>query len=355
MSSAAMEESVRVTHKDIAARFGCDKSTVSLALRGNPRIPEETRRQICELAEQMGYRPDPALALLARHRWARHEAGGGATLAYLVDRSNGEAYDQQRRQFAWAKERAQQRGYNLIEFDLSAYPTSTAASNVLYHRGIPGLILPHMPHGAEVRLSGSEWNRFTVVCSALGWARAPFHVVGPDIFEGTRRLWQETVKRGYRRIGAAMFRHNPVAIDDYTRLGASMVEQAELVPEALRIPILQSDPLDKAAFMTWFEKYRPEVVIGFINRVHEWLTDEGYRVPEDVAFACLNVWPGDPHAGLSVQSAQVARAAVDFLIAQMHENQWGVPSVQECLLLESHWVDGPTLPTKRSTVVSLNG
>src|SRR5690349_8145117 len=116
-----MADSIRITHKDIAARFGCDKSTVSLALRGNPRIPQDTRNQICRLAESMGYRPDPALAMLARHRWARDEAQTGSTLAYLVETSNGYAYEQQRNQLAAAAERAQQRGFKLMEFDLAPY------------------------------------------------------------------------------------------------------------------------------------------------------------------------------------------------------------------------------------------
>ncbi len=343
-----MSENVRVTHKDIAQRFGCDKSTVSLALRGHPRIPAETRRQIAELAEQMGYRPDPALAMLARHRWARHDADVGATLGYLVDTSDAHAYDQQRSQFESARERAFQRGYNFIEFDLADYRTSEGASNVLYNRGIQGLILPYMPPGAAGRLTGVEWNRFTVVCCSFGWARAPFHVVAPDIFEGTRRVWREVVQRGYQRIGAAMFRHTPVALDDFSRLGACMVEQAELVPPAEHIPILQSDPLDKAAFLAWFRQHRPEVVIAFVNRVYEWLVEEGVRVPADVAFACLNVWPGEELTGMSVQHPQVARSAVDFLISQMHENQLGIPRVQHCLLLEPDWVEGTTLPPRET-------
>lgn len=341
-----MDSSVRVTHKDIAAKFGCDKSTVSLALRGHPRIPEETRRQICALAERMGYRPDPALSMLARHRWARHRSGSGATLAYVVDKSDTPAYEQQKNQFSYARERASERGYNLVEFDLSIYRSSEAASHVLYHRGIPGIVLPYMPHGAEVRLSGPEWDRFTVVCCSFGWSRAAFHVVAPDIFEGTRRTWQQVVRRGYTRVGAAMFRHHPVALDDFTRLGGSMVEQAELIPPEHHIPILQSDPLDRDAFLSWMEEHQPEVVIGFVNRVYDWLIGAGYRVPEDVAFACLNVWPGEPHSGMSVQHPQVARSAVDFLISQMHENQAGRPKVQHCLLLEPDWVEGVTLPDK---------
>src|SRR5690606_16565576 len=103
-----------------------------------------------------------------------------------------------------------------------------------------------------------------------GWSRAAFHVVAPDIFEGTRRTWQQVVRRGYTRVGAAMFRHHPVALDDFTRLGGSMVEQAELIPPEHHIPILQSDPLDRDAFLSWMEEHQPEVVIGFVNRVYDW-------------------------------------------------------------------------------------
>ena len=344
---AVMPETVRITHKDIAVRYGCDKSTVSLALRGHPRIPEATRQQICSLAESMGYRPDPALSMLARHRWARYDAETGATLAYLVDSSDEGAFEQQRNQLAAAADRADQRGYRLTEFDLAEYRSMERASNVLYNRGIQGLILPYMPQGAETRLTGPEWNRFAVVCCSFGWARAPFHVVAPDIFEGTRRVWQQVVARGYRRVGAAIFRHTPVAVDDHSRLGGCMVEQNALIPAGRHLPILLSDPTDKEAFLTWVRQHQPDVVIGFINRCYHWLVEAGYRVPGDVAFACLNVWPGEPLSGMSVQHPQVARSAVDFLISQMHENHFGVPPVQHCLLLEPDWVEGITLPEVR--------
>src|SRR5690606_4978537 len=77
--------SLRVTHRDIAKKFGCSGATVSLALSDNPRIREEVRRRIHELAEQMGYRPDPALTMLARNRFAARTTKYQATLSYLVN------------------------------------------------------------------------------------------------------------------------------------------------------------------------------------------------------------------------------------------------------------------------------
>jgi LacI family transcriptional regulator len=44
--------------KDIAAKTGFSVNTVSLALRGSSRIPDETRRQISEAADQLNYLPN---------------------------------------------------------------------------------------------------------------------------------------------------------------------------------------------------------------------------------------------------------------------------------------------------------
>lgn len=340
-----MSKPLRVTHRDIARRYGCDKSTVSLALRGSPQVSAETRRRIRELAEEMGYQPDPTVAKLARHRWARKKAGPGETLVYLInrDRESSEVW-LQRLFLEPARRGAEARGYQLIEFDLSAYPSGDAASNVLYNRGIQGLILPPMLRSAESALQGRGWDRFTIVCCSIGWLRTPHHWVAPDLFESTRRVWQRVVARGYQRIGAALFRHDPVAEDDFTRLGASYAEQVELVPPERRIPFLRSGPKDRDAFFAWLDRHKPDVVISTFNRAYEWLVSAGYRIPEDLAFACLTVWPTDRCAGMSVQINEVGKAAVDFLVSQMLDYQRGVPEIQQCLLLEPRWVEGETLP-----------
>ncbi|MFZ9938268.1 MAG: LacI family DNA-binding transcriptional regulator, partial [Luteolibacter sp.] len=44
------------TMADVARASGVSKNTVSLALRGSPRVAGETLRRIVETAEAMGYR-----------------------------------------------------------------------------------------------------------------------------------------------------------------------------------------------------------------------------------------------------------------------------------------------------------
>src|SRR4051812_3483927 len=131
----------RVTHRDIAEKYGCDRSTVSLALSGHPRIRADVRDAINALAKKLGYRPDPGLSMLARHRFAPRASPAPANIAYLVDTKEPD-YKLQIRHLAVAKRRAWERGYQVHEFDLAEYPSGEAASNVLHHRGVRGLIIP---------------------------------------------------------------------------------------------------------------------------------------------------------------------------------------------------------------------
>lgn len=338
-----MSESRRVTHRDIAQKFGCDRSTVSLALSGHPRIRAEIRASITALAERMGYRPDPSLSLLARHRFANRREAPAADIAYLVD-TREKSYDLQIRHFRAANRRAQKRGYRLFEFDLADYPSGEAASNVLFHRGIRGLIIPTLAPNMAACFADPGWNRFTAVCCSVGWVRVPFHIVTNDIFEGTRLVWRETVRRGYQRIGAALFRHTPVAEDDFARYGASVAQQEELVPARRRLPFLRCDPFDRAAFFAWLRRYQPDAIISFISRPYEWLLEAGWRVPQDVAFVCCNIQPPYPLAGLAMDTDELGEAALDFLVAQIHDQARGVPAQQQIVQLQRRWVEGTTLP-----------
>ncbi len=338
----------RVTQQDIADRLRLDKSTVSLALRNSPSIARDTRVKVQAMAEKLGYRPDPALATLARQRWAGHETGSGATLAYLVD-SRMPNFATHGRFLPAARARADQRGYRLYEFDLADYATIEAASRVLHHRGIRGLLVPQFAHTDGPSILELPADHFTVICLDLGWLPVPFHIVAPDTFQAVRQVWREVIDRGYERIGGAMLSHSPPAVDDATRLGASEAAQQEWLPKRRRLPLLRTGNMDRTSFCRWLDRHQPEVVIGFISRVYDWILSTGRRVPEDVAFAALGVvLTESPHlTGVVRQEQNIGAVGIDALIAAMNENEWGRPTLQRKLLLEPQWHEGATLPHRR--------
>ena len=57
-----------ITIKDLAEQLNISVSTVSRALKDNPEISQATRRQVQELAKQLGFRPDPIAVALKTHK-----------------------------------------------------------------------------------------------------------------------------------------------------------------------------------------------------------------------------------------------------------------------------------------------
>ena len=66
---------IRPTLRDIGRKTGFHYSTISLALRGHPRIPEATKQIIREAAEGLGYWPDPMLSVLCAYRLTKRLPG----------------------------------------------------------------------------------------------------------------------------------------------------------------------------------------------------------------------------------------------------------------------------------------
>src|ERR1700722_16767953 len=75
----------RVTMAEVARSAGVHVTTVSLALRNHPRLPEETRGRIQRIAERLGYRPDPVLRALVAYRGRLAGRRSMPTLAYITN------------------------------------------------------------------------------------------------------------------------------------------------------------------------------------------------------------------------------------------------------------------------------
>jgi LacI family transcriptional regulator len=58
----------RVTVLDVAERAGVSHTSVSMALRGSPRVSEEKRRRILNIVREMNYQPSAAAQLLRANR-----------------------------------------------------------------------------------------------------------------------------------------------------------------------------------------------------------------------------------------------------------------------------------------------
>jgi LacI family transcriptional regulator len=135
----------RVTLADIAAKAGVHVTTVSLAIRNHPRLPEATRTRIQNLAKEMGYTPDPLLKALIAYRGQVMARRNPPTLAYVTNWNTRWGWKKvtAHPQFhAGAEATARALGYNLEHFWMREPDlTQERLSSILYSRGITGLII----------------------------------------------------------------------------------------------------------------------------------------------------------------------------------------------------------------------
>ena len=336
--------SARITLRQVAEAARISLAGASMALRDCPNISPATRQRVQELARKMGYRPDPALSIIAAHRWRAREGFSGVVLAYLVQAYPGSPAQ---RIFNSLQPAAERHGYHIEMFDRVQSGGDTELSRLLIKRGIRGVLCGPMP--VDRPPPALDWDHFSVV--SCGWKdpHCPFHSVESDYFASMELAWEEVWKLGYRRIGLATFLHEPPDVDDERRMGAVLWRLDRLRPSNLRIPPLTCHPLDRAAFLKWFNRHRPEAVIALHIPPLNWLRAAGWRVPQDAGFACLLGQRPPDCAGLVDAMDARAEAAIDLVDSELRHSRRGIPALARTVLIEPTWQPGPTLVARTAS------
>jgi PAS domain S-box-containing protein len=191
----------RATLATIAKRMGCTVATVSMALRGHPRISEGTRRRVQVLAREVGYRPDPHLGKLMHIlRSARRTRGIHATLYALTDAPEGGEPLGYRRVLKSARAAAEALGYRLEVGRVdSADPWSLQKR--MHDQGVEGvLVLPSLPTtGWDAVL---DWRAFAVVSAQAGIPNPVADSVRPDWKGAVDIALAEVAASGRYRVAA---------------------------------------------------------------------------------------------------------------------------------------------------------
>jgi LacI family transcriptional regulator len=342
----------RVTQRELARLAKVSHTTVSLALRGHGSIPEKTRMRIVELARRHRYQPDAMLAALNAYRIRRVSSRFQGTLVWLTAFSSPSAWRemvQAEGYFLGAREQARRLGYQLDEFWIAAPDLSARrATSVLEARGVRGIIVAPLPvaHG-NLNL---EWSRFSAVALGYTLTKPQLHLVMNHQFRNMKHLVHHLMQLGYRRIGFAMAASTDERVD-HNYLGGFWIAQQEL-PPAQRLSHFLAPDFNEAAFLRWFRRTKPDVVITAASaayQVVDWLRHEGVNVPKDVGVAVASVPFGDSTiSGIDENVSAVGAMAVDTLVGMIHRNEQGVPSNPWRILAEGTWAEGKTVRQRRS-------
>lgn len=196
----------RVTMKDIAQKANVHQSTVSLALRNDPRLSQETCRKIRLIAEELGYKPDPALRSLVAYRHMKSPKPAAHTIGLILDLHSRELYAENESYVTLlesAKIRASEMGYTVDVFWYGMdYHNSQSLDRVLKARGIQGVILGAFFH-PETRID-IDWNDYSVVKINLLPLEVKADAILSNQMFSVRVAMEKLCQAGFKRIGMAV-------------------------------------------------------------------------------------------------------------------------------------------------------
>src|SRR5690606_33351399 len=147
--------------RDLAARLGVSRTTVSLALRHHPSVAPETRDRILAEAQKSGYHANALVnALMTQVRNRKRIKPTGEVIAYLTSFStehDWKRHPSHAHQFEGARQRADELGFQLQPFWLGERCAgSRQIARILSAPGVRGSLLPpvHLdqPCGRQHRL-----------------------------------------------------------------------------------------------------------------------------------------------------------------------------------------------------------
>lgn len=363
---------VRITQTDIARAAGVHNTTVSLALRNSPAIPEATRKRIQALAQRMGYHPDPALQALVAYRRGRTVRDRKQTIAYITNadtRFGWRSLPSEELFHAGAERKAAQLGYQLEHFWLGEPGlTSRRLSDILFHRGITGgLLASHRPDADG--LLDFDWSRISAVKIGCFPPAPTLHRVMNDPHGILRLALKRTGAASYRRVGLVLPKAWDEAADRAWSTGFLIEQNRRRDGGGLPIHFCEMpagadgagvEPRVRAAeaerLKRWFDEFRPEAILSSWPVIGSLLAELDIPVGREVGFVDLFLnESGRALAGVRQNSERVGEVATEMLVSLMQQNICGEPQVPTTTLVEGVWCDGQSLPAPKGGVMVFDG
>ncbi|MFA6962114.1 MAG: LacI family DNA-binding transcriptional regulator [Opitutaceae bacterium] len=339
--------------RDLAAKIGVSRATVSMALRNHPRLSEETRKRVQAEAAKLGYKPNALVSALMTQVRGRQLNRSGEVLAFLTAYTEKEEWQGAptvRACFEGARTQAEQLGYRLEPYWLGPLGAHSAqVSRTLRARAVRGSILAPVP--LDLGPVDLRWGSNLVVAIGYSFRQQALHRVTHNQFNGMLTCYERLRALGHKRIGLAMHREADERVHHYWMAGFYTGRQ---VHGGASVPMLfQGDwhnrPQDRVQFLDWFAKNTPDAIIGILPDLPlKWLKAEGVKVPSDVSYAGLDLDSSQVGkvAGVRQHSESIGAAAVDLVAGGLQRNDLRLPAHPQLIHLDGEWCEGQSMAAR---------
>lgn len=327
-----------VTMADVAAAAGVARSTVSKALRNDPRIPVSRCRQIQRIANELGYRPHPLVAALMSQIHGHRRSTDPYSLSWI------DLWSPEKRNplapfadelLAGARTRAGELSYQIEVHRVEPAQLSPGRlKDILEARMQWGVIVPPVPFSSrDIRL---DIRRFASVTIGTSLRTPSMHRVTSDHYQGMQLAYDQTRAMGHQAIGLVL----GTTVNDRTNgkwLAAYLERQQASLGRPRLAPLVMPEA-SRTELTRWLKKYRPDAIFVAEPSWAEMIQEiAGASAPQLVWLVTERQWTGV--CGLDHQPKLLGAAAVDLVVAQIHRNERGSPEIAHTLLINNRWID----------------
>ncbi|MEM7385504.1 MAG: LacI family DNA-binding transcriptional regulator [Verrucomicrobiota bacterium] len=330
----------RVTMAQLARNLGVAESTVSRALRNDPKISARTRKRVKAQAEKSGYRPNALISALMANRRGL-QGPHPDTVALITDyREKGgwRSKDVCQWEYHGICQRAAKLGYRIEEFALADFGhDGTRLEKALRTRNIRGVLFGFSRGQAgDFRFNPDHFSvaGLSSYFNQLSLDRANFH----GLYNVS--LAMESLKNlGYRRIGLVVPEFNN-RISGYQWSGGSLDWQRRQTAESRCAPLIIGEDSDQSGhFNRWLDREKPDSLVVYKLPVRAWISRQQRPSARSIAITHLyrSQAERDQSAGIDGNLDLVGAAAFDLVVEGLHTNRTGLPENPKEVLIKGSW------------------
>jgi len=336
----------RISIRDLAKIAGVSRTTVSLALRDSHKISGSVRKRIQDLASKNNYQSHPMVAALMQQIRVKKRIQDEEILAFItsgLDPDEWKSSPYVSYLFNGAAGEAKRFGFRLETFWAGpGAKNSRNLSNMLYHRGIRGLLFAPMlwPHP----VLSFPWEKFVSIACTASTGVKELPVVRSNHIRGAQLVLVEIAKLGANSIGVVITENDDLRIERRWSLGvhAFRMQHTETRTELLLLP----DYTAEGDFTAWYKRHRPEALVMLrTDIIGQFLKKLDRTLGKDVPFASLDASPADlgKVAGFYQDPSYLGRKAVQYISRAIYDLSLGPPDHPESIVVDGRFVEGSSL------------